>query len=151
MTYKRAQISIVPITKIKPGKHFILQQAIMRPSSTALVGLRPACIPGSDEVRLSRVHTALFVFVSMKTSRNLRISPWNAREMPVKCIIFDFTGPRNRPQKPVKKEWPCTSHTYLTRLPHSPHTPLPQQQVQQINRLNSLGERIETGALQGGF
>ena len=50
----------------------------MRPSSTALVGLRPACILASDEVRLSRVRAALFVFVSMKTPWNRRNSPWNS-------------------------------------------------------------------------
>ena len=47
--------------------HFFPVKSIMRPSSTALVGHRPACIPASDKVRLSRVRAALFVFVSMKT------------------------------------------------------------------------------------
>ena len=56
----------------------------MRPSSTALEGLRKACIPASDEVLLSRVRAALFVFVSMKTPWKRREIQEVAREMPVK-------------------------------------------------------------------
>ena len=49
----------------------------MRPSSTALVGLRPACTPASDEARLSRVRAALMRsprFKTYKTSHKITVS-----------------------------------------------------------------------------